>query len=75
MGSPSRLAGLRGVRVPTLVVHGEDDPLIRPSAGRAVARAVPGARLVTYPGMGHNLPAALWPSFAAQVRDLVASRP
>ncbi len=75
MGSPSRLAGLRGVRVPTLVVHGEADPLIRPSAGRSLARAVPGARLLTFPGMGHNLPAALWPALAAAVRDLMASRP
>ncbi|MBA3908142.1 MAG: alpha/beta fold hydrolase, partial [Pseudonocardiales bacterium] len=75
MGSPSRLAGLRGVRVPTLVVHGEQDPLIRPSAGRAMARVVPGARLVEFPGMGHNLPAALWHSLAAAVRDLTASHP
>jgi pimeloyl-ACP methyl ester carboxylesterase len=66
---------LRAVRVPTLVVHGEADPLIRPSAGRALARAVPGARLLTFPGMGHNLPAALWPTIAAAVRDLVGSRP
>ncbi len=72
MGSPSRLPGLRGVRVPTLVVHGAHDPLIRPAAGRAVARAVPGARLVEFPGMGHNLPAALWPALATAVRDLVA---
>ncbi len=75
MGSPGRLGGLRAVRVPTLVVHGEADPLIRPSAGRALARAVPGARLLTFPGMGHNLPAALWPTIAAAVRDLVGSRP
>jgi pimeloyl-ACP methyl ester carboxylesterase len=75
MGSPSRLPGLRGVRVPTLVVHGAQDPLIRPSAGRAVARAVPGARLIEFPGMGHNLPAALWPALATAVRDLVASHP
>ena len=62
MASPSRLTGLRGLRVPTLVVHGEDDPLIRPAAGRATARAVQGARLLVFPGMGHNLPAALWPA-------------
>ncbi len=75
MGSPSRLAALRRVRVPTLVVHGEQDPLIRPSAGRAMARVVPGARMVTFPGMGHNLPAPLWPSLAAAVQDLMASHP
>jgi pimeloyl-ACP methyl ester carboxylesterase len=69
MGSPSRLPALRRLRVPTLVVHGENDPLIRPVAGRAVARAVPGARLLTFPGMGHNLPAALWPELVEAVRE------
>lgn len=72
MASPSRLSGLRGLTVPTLVLHGADDPLIRPSAGRAMARAVPGARLVLFPGMGHNLPAQLWTPIVAAVRDLVA---
>ncbi len=72
MASPSRVAGLRGLRMPTLVVHGEADPLIRPAAGRATARAVPGARLLTFPGMGHNLPAALWPEVVAAVRDCAA---
>ena len=66
------MSGLRGVRVPTLVVHGEDDPLIRPAAGRATARAVPGARLLTFPGMGHNLPAALWPELVGAVRECAA---
>jgi pimeloyl-ACP methyl ester carboxylesterase len=68
--SASRVAGLRGVRVPTLVVHGEADPLVRPAAGRATAAAVPGARLVTYPGMGHNLPRELWPSIVGEVAAL-----
>jgi pimeloyl-ACP methyl ester carboxylesterase len=69
--SPSRVRGLGGVRVPTLVVHGEADPLVRPAAGRATAAAVPGARLVTYPGMGHNLPEALWASVVGEVAALV----
>ena len=69
--SPGRVAGLRGVRVPTLVVHGEADPLVRPAGGRAVAGAVPGARLVTYPGMGHNMPRELWPSIVGEVAALV----
>ncbi|MGI9000874.1 MAG: alpha/beta fold hydrolase [Pseudonocardia sp.] len=69
--SPSRVAGLRGVRAPTLVVHGDADPLVRPAGGRATAAAVPGARLVTYPGMGHNLPGELWPSVVGEVAALV----
>lgn len=57
--SPDRTAALRGVSAPTLVLHGESDPLVAVSGGEATAAAVPGARLVTYPGMGHDLPLAL----------------
>jgi pimeloyl-ACP methyl ester carboxylesterase len=42
------------------VIHGEDDPLITPSAGEATARAIPGAELITVPGMGHDLPSEVW---------------
>ncbi|HXV94333.1 MAG TPA: alpha/beta fold hydrolase [Pseudonocardia sp.] len=69
--SPSRAPGLRRVRVPTLVVHGEEDPLVRVAGGRATAAAVPGARLVTYPGMGHNLPRELWGSVVGEIAALV----
>ena len=54
--------------VPTLVVHGEDDPLVQVEGGRATAAAVPGAELLLIPGMGHNLPRELWP----QIVDAVA---
>lgn len=69
--SPSRVRGLRGVRVPTLVVHGADDVLVRPSGGRATAAAVPGARLLMLPGMGHSLPQELWDTVVEGVADLV----
>src|SRR3954447_29036 len=59
---------LAGVRVPTLVLHGDADVMIRPEGGRATADVVPGARLVVYPGMGHELPRPLWPAFAAEIR-------
>ena len=62
---------LREVRVPTLVVHGADDPLIRTSAARATARAIPGARLVVLPDVGHDLPPVTWPVLAREVRALV----
>jgi pimeloyl-ACP methyl ester carboxylesterase len=58
MASPDRTPGLRNVRVPTLVVHGLEDVLVTPSGGLATAKAVPGARLLAFPDMGHNLPAA-----------------
>jgi pimeloyl-ACP methyl ester carboxylesterase len=65
-----RRPGLAAVRVPTLVLHGAADRLVRPSGGRATAAAVPGARLVIYPGMGHDLPRPLWPSFIDEIGTL-----
>jgi pimeloyl-ACP methyl ester carboxylesterase len=62
MAAPSRIPGLRGVTVPTLVIHGEADPLVPPENGRRVAEAVPGARLLTFAEMGHDLPPAIWPA-------------
>jgi pimeloyl-ACP methyl ester carboxylesterase len=60
LGSSDRTEGLHGVDMPFLVVHGEADPLVTPSGGDATAAAVPGSRLLTFPGMGHDLPEALW---------------
>ncbi|GAA0412834.1 alpha/beta hydrolase [Microbispora corallina] len=62
------LPRLAAVDVPTLVVHGEDDPMIRPRSAKEIADAVPGARLVLYPGMGHDLPRELWPAVVDEVR-------
>jgi pimeloyl-ACP methyl ester carboxylesterase len=69
LASPDRTAGLRGVRMPFLVVHGEDDPLVTLSGGQATAAAVPGATLITIPGMGHDLPQPLW----ARITDAVVA--
>lgn len=65
--SPDRAPGLRALDVPTLVIHGEDDPLVQVDGGRATADAVPGARLVVVPGMGHNLPEPLWPQLVDEI--------
>jgi pimeloyl-ACP methyl ester carboxylesterase len=70
--SGDRRARLAQVRAPTLVLHGEADPLVRPAGGRATAAAVPGARLITYPGMGHNLPLELWPAMVAEIDQVAA---
>jgi pimeloyl-ACP methyl ester carboxylesterase len=56
-----RTADLARVSVPTVVIHGKDDPLVDVSGGEATAKAVPGARLVLVPGMGHDLPVGVWP--------------
>jgi pimeloyl-ACP methyl ester carboxylesterase len=50
----------RQIAAPTVVLHGRADKLQRPSGGRAVARAIDGARLVLFDGMGHDLPEQLW---------------
>ena len=60
LGSPDRTEGLHRVRIPFLVVHGEADQLVTPSGGEATAAAVPGSRLITITGMGHDLPEPLW---------------
>lgn len=57
MASPDRTAALGSVTAPTLVIHGLEDVLVTPSGGLATTRAVPGARLLVFPDMGHNLPA------------------
>jgi pimeloyl-ACP methyl ester carboxylesterase len=63
---------LRDLRKPVLVLHGDSDPILRVSAARATARAIEGARLVILPGVGHDLPAPLWPLIADEVRGLAA---
>jgi len=56
-----RTQALRQVTVPSVVVHGTADRMCHPSGGRATAEAIPGARLVLVPGMGHDLPRGAWP--------------
>ena len=58
----SRKEALAGVKAPTLVIHGVDDPLVHVEAGRATARAIPGAKLIELERMGHTLPRAHWPA-------------
>ena len=65
--SGDRSRKLADVRAPTVVIHGSDDPLVRPAGGRSVAEAIPGARLVTIPGMGHDLPPEVWPVIAGEL--------
>jgi len=70
--SGDRTAALRSVSVPTLVLHGADDPLVNVSGGRATARAIPGAELVVLDGMGHHLSRELWTEIARHIGELVA---
>jgi pimeloyl-ACP methyl ester carboxylesterase len=54
--SGDRTAELRHIDVPTLVIHGDRDRMVHPTGGAATVRAIPGARLETIPGLGHDLP-------------------
>jgi pimeloyl-ACP methyl ester carboxylesterase len=67
--SGDRTAELRRITVPTLVIHGDRDPMVNPSGGRATAAAIPGARFVEIPGMGHDLGA--WPQLLGLVQGHV----
>jgi pimeloyl-ACP methyl ester carboxylesterase len=59
--APDRTARLRRVHVPATVIHGDADPLVHISGGQATAAAIPDARLLILPRMGHDLPRELWP--------------
>jgi pimeloyl-ACP methyl ester carboxylesterase len=58
--SGDRTEQLKRLDVPTVVIHGSDDPLVPTRAGHATARAIPGARMVEIPDMAHDLPPAVW---------------
>ena len=67
VASGDRRRELRAVQAPTLVIHGDADLLVSPSGGRATAKAINGARLITIPGMGHDLPRAAWPQILGAI--------
>lgn len=73
LSAPDRTAGLGGLGAPTLVIHGEADPLVDPSGGRATADAIPGARLWTIPGMGHDMPPEILTDLADRIAEHCAS--
>lgn len=73
--SGDRTPGLRQLNIPALVIHGRNDLLVNPSGGRATAKAIPGARLKIVDGMGHDLPRALWPTFAEEIAANAARTP
>jgi pimeloyl-ACP methyl ester carboxylesterase len=57
------------LNVPTTVIHGTSDPLVRPSGGRATAAAIQGARLLMLDGMGHDMPPELWPEIIDAISE------
>ena len=67
MASGDRTEQLQRLHVPTLVVHGLLDPLVRPTGGIATADAVPGSRLLMFNDMAHDLPRTRWVEIADQI--------
>ena len=67
LSTPGRAAALGAVQVPALIIHGDRDPLVPLACGQATAAAIPGARLLVLPGVGHELPSAVWPQVTAAI--------
>jgi pimeloyl-ACP methyl ester carboxylesterase len=72
LGSGSLLRYDRQITAPTVVIHGKADKLMRPFGGRAIARAIKGARLVLFDGMGHELPRELWDDIVGELKTTFA---
>jgi pimeloyl-ACP methyl ester carboxylesterase len=67
--SGDRTAALERLRLPATILHGGSDPLIRPAAGRATAKAIRDSHLRVFDGMGHDLPRQLWPEFVDEIAN------
>jgi pimeloyl-ACP methyl ester carboxylesterase len=72
IASGDRTQELHRITAPTLVIHGTADRLVSPSGGRATARAIPGARMMTVEGMGHDLPRPIWPQLIDAIAEHTA---
>jgi pimeloyl-ACP methyl ester carboxylesterase len=75
LGSGSLLRYDRQITAPTVVIHGKADRLMRPFGGRAIARAIKGARLVLIDGMAHDLPEQLWDQIVGELKTNFAEAP
>jgi pimeloyl-ACP methyl ester carboxylesterase len=71
--SGDRTRELASIAAPTLVIHGDHDRMVHPSGGRASAKAIPGARLETITGMGHDLPAGAIPRIVELIAEHAAA--
>ncbi len=75
LATGDRTAAIRNIKAPTLVIHGTVDKLVRPSGGRATAKAIRGSRLVLIDGMGHDLPRGVWPRLVELIAEHAARLP
>lgn len=75
LASGSRAEGLAALTAPTMVLHGDRDPLVDISGGRRTAELVPGAELRILEGMGHDMPPSYWDRIVAALLDVATSVP
>ena len=68
LAQPDRSPSLRSLRIPTLVIHGMSDRMVHVSGGRATSQSIPGSELLLIPGMGHDVPTALYETFTDAIR-------
>ena len=59
---------MSSIKVPTLIIHGSDDPIIPVEGGKDTHEAIPGSKLIIIDGMGHTLPPETW----GQISDAIA---
>ena len=71
--APSRIDALAAVDVPTLIVHGTEDPIFPIDHGEALAKAIPGSTFVTWEGVGHEIPAPLGADLIALLQANIAA--
>lgn len=74
LASEDRTEKLKSLDLPTLVLHGDADPLVPVECGYATAKAIPNAKLKIYPGMGHTLPKELWADMIEEIYQLTQTR-
>ena len=74
LATGSLKADLHRIRVPTLIIHGKNDPLIPPRRSEQLRRGIAGSKLMILDGMGHNLPQSLIPQIAAAIIDNCAQQ-
>ena len=72
--APSRNNRLKRVKVPTLIIHGNQDLLVDVSGGVETKKCIEHAKFVRFEGMGHNLPKVLLPQFADLIKEIASDK-
>ncbi len=70
VNTDGRRSALQHVQVPTLVIHGDEDPLVHYEGGRDTAAAIPHAKLMTIHGLGHTLPMVIWDQIVGGIGEI-----